>query len=129
MGTIVKSTRKAGTTPRKPEQTAKSKKDLDAIADKLVKGLVKSVNKPKPAPNYEEDVLATNKRLKENCNKLGFALKVLLSDAECTPRIQSYLKKVQKDELLYKSLETGVRKTKSGHFRPFYVLQYAHKNA
>jgi len=73
--------------------------------------------------------LETNSKLKENCNKLGFALKILLSDAECTPRIQSYLKKVQKDANLYKALEAGVRKTPKGHFRPFYILQYAHKNA
>lgn len=115
--------------PRKPEQTAKGKTNLDKIGANLVKGLIQSVNTPEPAPNYKTDVLDTNSQLKENCNKLGFALKILLSDVECSPRIKAYLLRVQNDSTLYKAVELGVRKTPKGHFRPFYLLQYAHKNA
>lgn len=77
--------------------------------------------------NYKELVLKTNTALKENCNTFGYTLKVLL-DLDQTPNeFKAIIRKAKKDKELYVELQSKVRKTKKGHFRPFYTLQLLYK--
>lgn len=77
--------------------------------------------------NYKVIVLNSNKALKEDCNTLGYALKVLTTTEGINKTIVDYCKKAKKDKAIYSDMVKNVRNTKKGYFRPFYVMQYIYK--
>ena len=76
---------------------------------------------------YDEMVLQSNKVLKEDCNTLGYALKVLTTTEGIHKDIVSTCKLAKKDMDVYKEIVNNCRKTKKGYFRPFYVMQHIYK--
>lgn len=76
---------------------------------------------------YKVMVLESNKRLKEDCNKLGYALKVLTTTEGIHSDIVKVCKLAKKDKDIYKEIADNCRKTKKGFYRPFYVMQHIYK--
>jgi hypothetical protein len=97
--------------------------------------------------NFKTVVIGSNNILKEECFKLGYAIKLLLSSEEIIINAQkqkdnftqsdykrlldifSVINQANKSTTLYKKLETlkGI-KTKSGKFVPFFLLRTVNSN-
>lgn len=76
--------------------------------------------------DYALKVLDTNKALKEESAKLGYCIKQL-EGIKLPTQFAAYLGKIRKDSNLYKQVESECRKSKSGRFTAFYLLQYLYK--
>lgn len=80
--------------------------------------------------NYKSDVLSVNKALKEESLKLGYCIKKLisLSDAiKLHPTMLANLQAINTDSEEYKKAVEKIKKTKSGNYSPFVLLQYLYK--
>lgn len=76
---------------------------------------------------YTKLVLMTNKALKEESAKLGYCIGQLERLDTLPSKFATYLKQVRKDGNLYKQVENNCRKSKTGRFTAFYLLQYLYK--
>ena len=76
--------------------------------------------------DYKTNVIEFNKLLKVYKLKLGYCIDLLLSQTNLNPKFATLLRKAKKDSVLYKAMETDVRKSKKG-YSAFYLLQYLHK--
>ena len=93
----------------------------------LVKTAKKATAKPVNVENYKSLVIGTNKSLKNFCKSTGGAIKLVLLLDDLNPRIKRTLKAIQKDDSMYKSFDSSIRKNKRGQTCPFYVLQMVYK--
>ena len=80
--------------------------------------------------NYKSNVLDVNKKLKEEARTFGYSVKQLIAFAPIIGLDKTMLKNLQlinKDQDVYKQASLDVRKTKSGNYSAFYLLQYLYK--
>lgn len=77
--------------------------------------------------NYKLIVLNTNTSLKNFVKSTGGALKLILLQEDINPRLKKVVKAIQKDDAMYKQLDSKVRRNKKGLTSPFYVLQAIYK--
>lgn len=76
---------------------------------------------------YTQQVIESNKLLKTECSKLGWAIKVLTSNVKVltiNEAQKSLLAAIDKGGEAYKKAATNCRKSKSSNYSPFYLLQY-----
>lgn len=142
MKTTVKTTRNANKVNNSTKLAQSKSINLLKEAKKQTKKLEQS-NKA----NFKTVVIGSNNILKEECFKLGYAIKLLLSNEQIIINGQkskdnftqsdykrlldifNVINHANKNSELYKKLETlkGI-KTKSGKFVPFFLLRTVNSN-
>lgn len=81
----------------------------------------------KKESSYKIEVLESNKLLKQESVKLGYCVKVLINNTnilKLSPLMIKNLNAINKDSEVYKLAVLNCRKSKSGNYSPFYLLQY-----
>lgn len=81
---------------------------------------------------YFKKVILPNRVLKQQTEKIGYSIKLLLQNAEAIQLEAEFIKllnKANKDETIYKQFAENVKKSKAGKYSPFKVLQYLYKIA
>lgn len=95
------------------------------------KKVVKTVTTKKAkASEYKLQVLETNKALRTTHKTLGGCLKNMWffrDDMKLTAKQTAVVKLLRSDDKAYASFQTICRKSKSGNYSPFYVLQAIYK--
>lgn len=81
----------------------------------------------KKVSSYKNEVLESNKILKQESIKLGYCVKVLINNVnilKLSPLMIKNLHAINKDSEAYKLAVQNCRKSKTGNYSPFYLLQY-----
>jgi hypothetical protein len=109
----------------------KEKKELKTVA--TIQGAAKSKKQSDyKATDYYKQVIEPNRFLKEETSKIGYCIKQLLNNSDAIklqPDFIKLLKQANKDEAIYKQFANEVRKSKTGKYSPFALLQYLYKIA
>lgn len=95
---------------------------------KSTKKVVKSTTKK--VSEYSKQVIATNKALKSTHKTLGGCLKNMWffrDDMKLNSKQIAVVKLLRADTKAYNSFQAIVRKSKSGNYSPFFVLQAMYK--
>jgi hypothetical protein len=89
----------------------------------------KKTTAKKTETDYQRRVLKPIQALKAHCKTIGYARDILLDlPADYVPsEVKAILTASKKDSGLYKELVNGTRKSKSGNYSPFYLLQCIHR--
>jgi hypothetical protein len=97
------------------------------VSANSIKQASAKVEQPKKESTYKISVLDSNKILKEESAKLGYCVKVLINNInilKLSPLMSKNLQAINKDSEAYKLAVQNCRKSKTGNFSPFYLLQY-----
>lgn len=120
---IMKNNKKA--TALQGNSTAHSK-PTKATANNL-KQVSSKTEVTKKVSDYTLQVIESNKLLKQESVKLGYCVKVLINNTnilKLSPLMVKNLQAINKDSEAYKLAVNNCRKSKSGNYSPFYLLQY-----
>jgi hypothetical protein len=80
--------------------------------------------------NYKSHVIGTNHQYKKEMATLGHCVRSLMQaqDVKIHPKMMAILREIKANKNdWYKIALDGVRKTKSGKYTPFCLLQYLYK--
>ena len=90
----------------------------------------KKVGKAKVSA-YKVNVLNTNKALRQESKTLSGAVKLLWffrDEIELSAQYKKIVRAIMQDTTIYKEFKNNCRKSKSGNYAPFFVLQAIHKS-
>jgi hypothetical protein len=76
---------------------------------------------------YKNLVLEANAALKVEAKTFGYTVKTLLNFSGTPKEFLTMLKAINKDSEKFKTAAENVRRTKSGNYSAFYLLQYLYK--
>ena len=80
---------------------------------------------------YKDNVLSTNKALRQESKTLSGAVKLLWffrDEIELSPQYTKIVRLIMQDDAVYKTFKENCRVSKAGNYAPFFVLQAIHKS-
>jgi len=123
MNTTKKATAQSATANKATVTTATAQK-----ANKVKTSQASKKVDTKKVSNYTLQVIESNNILKKEAKTIGFCIKVILNNIKLLPNITDTMVKnlqaINKDSEAYKLAVLNCRKSKSGNYSPFYLLQY-----